>query len=223
MPSRPKVVAFDIIETTFSLELVRGRLVGLGLPASALELWFATGLRDAFALGCSGGFAPFKSVLEGALDGVLFLHGLDACAEAKQHVLAGMRELSPQPDAREAFETLKDAGIRIIALSNGAAASTQALLEGAGLDGFVERIVSVDDVRRSKPRPEVYLHAAGEAGVAPGEVALVATHAWDVHGAKSAGLMGAFVARGQPYPAVMTPPDVTGETLGDVARALAAL
>src|SRR3712207_6347107 len=99
MPSRPKAVAFDIIETTFSLELMRERLMDLGLPASGLELWFATGLRDAFALGCAGGFAPFKSVLENALDQVLVLHGLAASSEARQHVIAGMRELSPQPDA----------------------------------------------------------------------------------------------------------------------------
>jgi 2-haloacid dehalogenase len=222
MPSRPKIVAFDIIETTFSLELIRERLVALGLPPKALELWFAIGLRDAFALGSSGGFAPFKSVLENALDQVLFLHGLAVSSEQKQHVIAGMTELAPQPDAPEAFQVLRDAGIRIFALSNGAKASTKALLEKARLDAFVERIVSVDDVKRSKPRPEVYLYAA-EAGIAPGEMALVASHAWDVHGAKSAGLMGGFVARGQSYPSVMKPPDVTGQTLSDVARGLARL
>ena len=220
MPS-PKVVAFDIIETTFSLELIRERLVGLGLPAKALELWFAIGLRDAFALGSANSFAPFKSVLEGALDQVLFLHGLAAASEQRQHVLQGMTELSPQPDAAEAFRVLADAGIRIIALSNGARSSTKALLEASKLDGFVERIVSVEDVKLSKPRPEVYLYAAKEAGVAPGELALVATHAWDIHGAKSAGLMAGFVARGQPYHTVMELPDVKGQTLSDVARYLA--
>ena len=50
MPTKPEVVAFDMIETVFSLEIMRERLVSLGLPASALEAWFAAGLRDAFAL-----------------------------------------------------------------------------------------------------------------------------------------------------------------------------
>ncbi len=81
-------------------------------------------------------------------------------------------------------------------------------------------MLSVDDVQRSKPRREVYLHAARSAGVEPSALAMVATHPWDLHGAKAAGLITAFVARGQPYPSVMHPPDVRGETLRDVARAL---
>lgn len=216
----PQVVAFDIIGTTFSLEPVRQKLVGLGLPEKALELWFAIGLRDAFALAASNDFKPFPSVLGDALEGVLALHGESGTDVEKQAVLATMKELPPHPHAKEAFEILTEAGIRILALSNGAAASTQALLQGAGLEGYVERVLSVDDVKLSKPRPEVYLHAARAAGVAPGELALVATHAWDIQGAKAAGLMAGFVARGQRFPAVMRQPDVIGETLGDVARAL---
>jgi len=48
-------------------------------------------------------------------------------------------------------------------------------------------------------------------------MALVATHAWNVHGAKRAGLMGGFVARGQIIPATMALPDVVGEDLAEVA------
>ena len=64
MPSKPEVVAFDMIETVFSLEIMRERFVSLGLPESALEGWFAAGLRDAFALAITDQFAPFRSVLE---------------------------------------------------------------------------------------------------------------------------------------------------------------
>lgn len=221
MAPAPKVVAFDIIETTFSLEPIRGRLVEIGLPPSALELWFAMGLRDAFALGASNDFQPFASVLGGALDAVLAMHDLGATEAQKQTVIATMRELPPQPDAQAAFEILAGAGIRIVALSNGAPSSTRALLDGAGLDRFVERIFSVEDVKLSKPRPEVYLHAVEAMGLAPAELALVATHAWDVHGAKAAGLTTGFVARGQPFPPAMRRPDVVGESLSDVARLLA--
>lgn len=34
---RPRIVAFDVIETTFSLEALRPRLARLGLPPSNLE------------------------------------------------------------------------------------------------------------------------------------------------------------------------------------------
>jgi len=53
-----------------------------------------------------------------------------------------------------------------------------------------------------------------------GELVLVATHAWDTHGAKAAGLMAGFVARGQPYPDQMIAPDFWGEALIDVAQAI---
>jgi 2-haloacid dehalogenase len=105
-------------------------------------------------------------------------------------------------------------------LSNGAAAASEKLLEKADLINFIERVISVEDIRVFKPRREIYLHAAQVAGVAPSEMALVATHAWDVHGAKRAGLMAGFVARGQQYPATMQPPDVMGASLSGVAQAI---
>ena len=223
MPTRPKVIAFDIIETVFSLEVMRDRLVALGLPASALEAWFAAGLRDAFALAVTDRFAPFRSVLETALAEVMVKQGLSPDREKIAATLDSMTSLRPQPDAALAFDLLKKAGFRIVAMSNGAAAATEALLEGGGLRGLVERVLSVEDVGLSKPRREVYRHTAEAADVAPSDLALVAAHAWDTHGAKAAGLTTAFVARGRLYPSVMLPPDIVGNELVDVARDLANL
>ena len=217
----PKAAAFDVIGTTFSLAPIGEQFAALGLPASALKLWYVIGLRDAFALAATDGFATFPAVLADALDQVLFEHHLSATAAQKAEVLGTLRELPPHEDAREALEILTQAGIRVLALSNGARASTERLLERAGLSAHVDRVLSVDDVQRSKPRREVYEHALRTAQVAPSELAMVATHAWDLHGAKAAGLTTAFVARGQPYPSVLSPPDIRGETLVEVARALA--
>jgi len=222
-PVRPKAVAFDIIGTAFSLEPMRERLVGLGLPAASLELWYASGLRDAFALAATGSFQPFRSVLDGALEEILARHKRSATAEERAQVLAGLKELPPHADTPEAFRALSQAGIAIVALSNGARASTQELLGRAGLDGLVEHVLSVDDIGLSKPRREVYLHAAVAAGIEPRELALVATHPWDIHGAKSAGLMAGYVERGRPFPAVMRAPDIRGETLLDVVQSFVEL
>ncbi|HEY3078212.1 MAG TPA: hypothetical protein VGJ74_23795, partial [Burkholderiales bacterium] len=61
-------------------------------------------------------------------------------------------------------------------------------------------------------------------GVEPARLALVAAHAWDVHGAKQAGLCGAWVKRqDKAYHAAMQPPDVQGASLLEVAEALIAL
>ena len=223
MPSRSKAVAFETIGTTFSLGPIRQRLIALGFPQSALDLWFSISLRDAFALAASESFQPFKLLLQSALEQLSNQFSVAISAEQKQLLLSAMSELPAHDDAGAAFEALKSASVGIIAISNGAAATTKALLERAKLMSFVDHVESVDEVRASKPRKDVYLHAARTAAVDTRELALVATHAWDVHGAKAAGLMAGFVARGQTFPKIMNAPDVIGESLSEVARQFAAL
>lgn len=223
MAALPKVVAFDIIGTVFSMEPMRAELVALGLQPMSLDFLYTAALRDTFALASTNTFAPFQSVLGGCLDELLAMDGLTVSSERKQAVLGLMKALPAYEDAMAAFQVLTDACIRIFALSNGAAVATRELLEAAGLNGLVEEVLSVEDVKLSKPRPEVYLYAAQAAGVRPGEMALVATHPWDVHGARVADLTGAYVARGRPFSPVLKVPDVTGETLLDVAQGIARL
>lgn len=223
MAARPKVVAFDIIGTVFSMEPMRAELVALGLQPMALDLLYTASLRDTFALASTNTFAPFQSVLESCLDELLAMEGAAVPRERRQAIPSMMKALPPYEDAKAAFQMLANAGIRIFAISNGASATTSGLLEAADLNTLVEQVLSVEDVKLSKPRPEVYLYAAQAAGVVPDEMALVATHPWDVHGAKVADLTGAYVARGRPFSPVLKSPDVAGETLLDVARELARL
>lgn len=218
-------VAFDVLGTVFSLAPLRERLEAAGLPGHALETWFAESLRDAFAMAAAGNgsFAPFQEVLSANLDALFHRHGVVLGRLRKGQVLAGLTELQAYPDAAEAFRILVDAGLPVLAVSNGSAAGTETLLQKAGLRDAVGHVVSVDEVGLSKPRREVYRHAAARAGIAPEHLALVAAHPWDVHGAKLAGLVAGFVSRGLPFSPVMTAPDVQGAELADVARALARL
>ena len=59
------------------------------------------------------------------------------------------------------------AGHCSVPLSNGSASNTSALFKGAGLDRFVERVISIEEVKLAKPRREVYLHATRLAQVQP--------------------------------------------------------
>jgi len=52
----------------------------------------------------------------------------------------------------------------------------------------------------------------------------VARLPWDINGARAAGLLGGYVCRGRPYPdAIMKAPDVEGDTLEEVARAIVSM
>ena len=223
MRSRPLVVAFDIIETVFSLENLRRQLEATGLPGQALEAWFAQMLRDAFALEVTAVYKSFREVAAATLTNVLVRAGISPESAKIDRVLEGFSELSPHPDAGTAFQRLHDAQIRIVALTNGSPKTTETLLQRAGLDQFVERMISIEEVRHWKPYRDVYLHAAKCVNVEPQQLALVAAHAWDIHGAGRAGLTTGFVARGARYPQTMLAPHVMAETLDEVAKRLVAI
>jgi 2-haloacid dehalogenase len=218
MRERPLVVAFDVIETLFPLEPMRARLVEAGQPGTVLELWFARILRDGFALTAAGDYRTFAEVAASALVSVAKGAMADPDVEG---ILAGFRELKPHADAEPALRAVRDARLRAITLTNGSAANTEALLRRAGLEEYVERAVSADEVRVWKPAAEPYLHAAAVCGVRPAQMALVAAHGWDIHGARHAGLTTGWVSRleGRP-PAVFHAADVSGPDLATVVSAL---
>ena len=56
-------------------------------------------------------------------------------------------------------------------------------------------VLSAEFAQAYKPAPEAYRTAARLLGVEPGELMLVATHGWDLEGARESGLRTAFVER----------------------------
>lgn len=222
-PARPQAVAFDVIGTLFPLEPLRPLITALGLPPAGLEGWFAAGCRDAFALAVLDRFEPFASVLDAALEVVLAEQGLSASSSARKAVIDGLEQLDARAGGETALASLADAGVPAIALSNGSKSATGALLKRAGLSDAFAHIVSVEEPKAFKPRREVYALAADTARVAPGRLALVAAHAWDIQGAHAAGLSTAYLSADRPYSAVMHKPDVTGATLPECVSELLAL
>jgi 2-haloacid dehalogenase len=192
MASFPAVVVFDVIETLMPLEPLRGRISRLGLPAYLLELWFTRTLRDGMALAATGDYAPFGEVAALALRSV---SGYQVDEAGIGDVLAGLSELPAHPDVLPAAALLAAAGARLGCLTNGNAALTGAFVQRTGLGDYIERVISVEEVRTWKPPAAVYRHAAAVFGAEPGMVALVAAHACDCHGAHRAGLVTGWVSR----------------------------
>lgn len=223
-PARPSVVVFDVNETLFSLGLVRDTFTEAGLGAEAVPLWFARVLRDGIALAATGDYRAFRDLAAGALEALLREQGRGEDPELVLRVLARFRHLRPHPDVQPAFARLHAEGVRIVTLTNGHADTVGAMLGGAGLDGYVEACLSVDEPGLWKPRPEPYHYAAARCAVEPAAVALVAVHSWDIHGANRAGLVTGYCPRLEgAFVEGFVPPDVTGDTLVEVVDALLAL
>lgn len=179
--------------------------------------WFASFLRDAFALEISGDYRPFRDIASANLSVLLARETGRAEREAIDHVLHGFTELNPHDDVASAMTALRQAGIRIATLTNGSAKVTTALMERAGIRQFVEHVISIDEIGHWKPHAAVYQSCVEKFGLHPTEVILIAAHAWDIQGARQSGLMTAYVARGGiPLSPAITAPDLEEDSLTEV-------
>jgi len=216
---RPVVVAFDVNETLLDLAPVGAALVELGQPEYLLPQVFGRTLLTGFAATVTGTWFPFRDAFDAAL---AQLGELDAAQRSR--VADAFGELVPHPDVEPALRRLAEAGIRAVTLSHGTPGVASAGLERGGLSALIERTLSSESIRAWKPAREVYLWAAGSCGVAPDRLALVAAHAWDVHGAQRAGLTGAWFPRGERvHPDVYEPAHVSAASLPEAVAALLAL
>ncbi|HET9690489.1 MAG TPA: haloacid dehalogenase type II [Acidimicrobiales bacterium] len=220
--ARVEVVVFDVNETLSDLAPMGDRFVEVGAPAWAAKVWFASLLRDGFALAAAGTAAPFAEIGRGTLRAVLAGTGTDRDPDAAvEHVMAGFLDLPVHPDVVDGVTRLAATGVRLVTLTNGAAEVGDRLLSAAGIRDHFERLMSVVDAGVWKPAPGSYAYAARTCGVDPEAMLLVAVHPWDVDGAKRAGLRAAWVERaGAPYPGHFLRPDVTVAGIGEVADAL---
>lgn len=218
---RPRVVLFDVFETLLRVEALGDRFVDVGLPAHAWEPFFLRTLRDGMALTLAGEGLPFGRVAREALR-VTGGHRLSD--EALDHVLTGFRELPPHPDVEPAFATLVRARIPAYAFTHGDAAVACAALDRAGLRSYLRDVFSAEEIRSFKPPARVYRWACERVGSPVERTALVAAHAFDVHGAVCAGMVGGLATRLEgAVPGTVALPHVAAHRLDEVVDGLLAL
>jgi 2-haloacid dehalogenase len=214
---------FDVNETLLDLGALDPHFERAFGDAGVRQSWFQQVLQSALVATVTGVYSDFGAVGAAALDMTAERQGVRLSEEDRLSILGGMRELPPHPEVPAALDLLRDAGLRIAALTNNTAEVAEAQLANAGLSDRFEKILSADTVRRLKPAPEPYRAAARSLGVETSQVRLVAAHAWDVIGAMRAGCAAAFVARpGMVLDPLAGPPDVVGADLSAVATSIIA-
>jgi 2-haloacid dehalogenase len=217
------VCVFDVNETLLDLKALDPHFERVFGDAGVRQSWFLQVLQSAFLATITDTYSDFGAIGAAALDMTAGRQGVRISDEDRQAILGGMRELPPHPEVPEALDHLRDAGLRLAALTNNTAKVAEAQLGNAGLSDRFEKILSADTVRRLKPAPEPYRAAAEALGVEASQVRLVAAHAWDVAGAMRTGCAAAFVARpGMVLDPLADPPDVVGTDLSEVAASIIA-
>jgi 2-haloacid dehalogenase len=213
-----RVCVFDVNETLLDLGALDPHFERIFGDASTRQAWFGQFLALWLTEMVTGEYKDFGTIGGGALEMVAERQGVDLSEEDKQQILGGMQELPPHPEVVENLSRLRDAGIRLAALTNSTQQVADAQIDNSGLREYFEQVLSADAVERLKPSPEPYRMAAGSLGVEVGQVRLVAAHAWDVVGAMRAGCAAAFVARpGMILNPLAERPDVVGSDLREVA------
>ena len=219
-----RVLVFDVNETLLDLTALDPQFARVFGDTRVRREWFQQLLASAFVSIITERYTTFAALGRGALEMVAERHGRSLADRDRDAILGAMRTLPPHPEAREALEQLRARGFRLATLTNSTLEVAQAQLRTAGLDDLFEQVLSADTVRRLKPAPEPYRHAADRLGVAAGDVRLIAAHFWDVAGALAAGCRAAFVARpGQTLDPNAPRPDIVERDLVDIAERIAAI
>ncbi|MEV8042136.1 haloacid dehalogenase type II [Arthrobacter sp. NPDC080082] len=223
MAKMPEVIVFDVNETLSDMSPMGSRFADAGAPEALAKQWFATLLREGFALAAAGDAAPFGQIGAEVLAGLLEDAGVPDPAGTARHLAGSVAELPLHPDVSDGVRALRAAGRRLVTLTNGSAQVATRLLNAAGIRGAFEAVLSVEDAPAWKPNPSSYRHAAQHCEAKEEDMMLVAVHPWDIHGATRAGLRTAWVNRsGVIYPSYYEPPELTVTSLTHLAAELSA-
>ena len=199
-----ETILFDVFGTTvdwrssIAAELTRfahSRGADMDIDGGALADRWRAGFRDLQSQIANGerDWISMDAIHREVLDALLpELGGADAPESEIAHLNRAWRRLAAWDDVVEGLTALKRDHV-IGALSNGNMSLLIGLSKRAGLPW--DCVLSTGMFGTYKPNPEVYLGAARLLDADPSETMMVAAHAYDVDGARTAGMRTAYIRR----------------------------
>lgn len=203
----PSIIVFDVNETLLDLTTLEPLFERVFGDRAVMREWFAQLILYSEALTLSGLYVPFGEIATGALKMVGATSHVPVQDDDVSELKERISSMPALPDVLPALQRLKEAGFRLVTLTNSAPGSSPSPLERAGLAECFERSFSVDEVGRFKPAPETYRSVADSLRCDLSDLCMVACHLWDTIGAQAAGCSAAFVKR--PGNAVMPVPGIS--------------
>ena len=191
----PSICVFDVNETLIDIEFLAPLFQRLFGDGKVMREWFGQLILYSEAITLSGPYTPFFSLGQGVLQMLGSIYGVSIEQADIEELRMRMLTMPAHPDVPAGLKQLKDAGFRLVTLSNSPPVPQSSPLKHAGIDGWFEKSFSVDRVRRFKPAPQVYRMVAQELDVPPAAICMVAAHVWDTIGAQSVGCSGALITR----------------------------
>lgn len=222
MPSTPlegvRACVFDAYGTLFDFgSATQACRDDLGDDMAPLTtLWRDKQLQYTWLRALQGRHADFWQVTGDALDFALETLGLTRPG-LRDRLMTLYLTLDTFPEVPEVLQRLKAAGLRTAILSNGSPRMLEAAVEGAGIAGLLDAVLSVEEVGVFKPHPSVYQMAVDRLGIPAAAVSFQSSNSWDAHAASAFGMRVVWCNRyGQRRERLPGNPDREIRTLADL-------
>ncbi len=199
-----KAFVFDAYGTLLDVHSAVGKAMDdLGKDAEDISnIWRTKQLEYTWLRSLMGKHADFWQVTSDALRYALRCHNMEN-DQRHDKLMALYLELSAYRDAFDTVKYLKTLGHTTLILSNGSQYMLDKALENSGLDEYIDRAISIDEVGIYKPSPVVYKLATDHMKCSPAEILFVSANAWDVAGANTFGFRVAWINRFKRPPEIL--------------------
>ncbi len=208
---------FDFATAAAACRDVLGEQAG---PLTAL--WRDKQLQYTWLRSLQGLHADFWQVTGDALDFTLETLGIPP-EGLRDRLMQLYRTLGVFPEVPEVLGRLKRAGFATAILSNGSPEMLRSAVEGAGIGGLLDAVLSVEEAGVFKTHPKVYRLAVDRLGVPAEAIAFQSSNAWDAHAASAFGMRVVWCNRyGQRRERLPGAPDHEIRTLAELPTLLGA-
>ena len=131
----------------------------------------------------AGHYENFWQLTKKALCFSCDLLGLDLDENKKIQLLGQYAKLSAFDDALPCLKMLKENALQVSILSNANSSMITQAIESNGLEIYLDKLISADEVRQFKVSPACYALVLNHFSVAKNEVLFISSNSWDVIGA----------------------------------------
>jgi 2-haloacid dehalogenase len=166
-------------------------------------------------------YLPFWELTLRSLRYVCKRMNLNLTPDYEKRLMDQYAKLTGFKDSLSVLETIKNKGISTAILSNGSREMLATVVESNGLTAYLDRVVTVEDIRLFKTVPQAYELLLKTFPVTKEEVLFVSSNAWDALAARWFGFDVFWVNRlGHPYEEIGEKPNYEGNSLSAVLEVI---
>src|SRR5262245_16721451 len=147
----PSICVFDVNETLLDIECIAPLFQRLFGDSKVLREWFGQLILYSNVITLSGPYTTFFRLGQGVLKMLGSIHDVSIQEADIQELRERMLTMPAHPDVPAGLKELKNAGFRLVTLTNSPPDLQACPLKHAGIDSWFERSFSIDRVRRFKP------------------------------------------------------------------------